>query len=245
MPATKKVCETLENVLAVNRPLQIIFKTDTNKFIYKSSVADFDDGHIMITPITRGGKPAILRNGEKVNVIYFAHDAMYEFNTTVTGHKKENKVTLTVIEKPRRCDRVQRREFFRYPLSLKATFKRVDIEDAQGMRKFTPYGKAIDCVFDDLSGGGLSFHTSEELVDESYVLYEFMLPTESGEAKLCKEIIRIIRTKKINPLDRKGDFEYTYGSQFITLSEEKQLDIIRFIMWRQIEERKALNEKKR
>jgi len=77
------------------------------------------------------------------------------------------------------------------------------------------------------------------------VLFLFTLQAEDGSENAFKEIIRIIRTKKINPLDRKGDFEYTYGTQFVTLSEEKQLDLIQYIMWRQIEERKAKKVKKK
>jgi len=244
MPASRRECHNLDDVLSVNRPVQVVFKADQKKSIYKSSVADFDSGHILITPITRNGRAAGLRTGEKINIIYFGQDAMYEFLTVVTGYRKENNVTLIVLERPRHCGRVQRREFFRYSLFQKASFKLVEFEDVDGKRKFKPKGKAIGCYFDDLSGGGIAFHTSEELVDESYVLFEFAIDAEDKTEKSFREIIKIIRTKKINPLDRKGDFEYTYGSSFVTLTEEKQSDIIKFIIWRQIEERKSLRRAK-
>jgi c-di-GMP-binding flagellar brake protein YcgR len=238
MTTSRRECHNLDDVLLINRPVQVSLTSDENKYIYKSSIADFDSGHILITPITRHGRPASLRNGEKIQIVYFGVDAMYEFSTVVTGHKKENNLTLVIVEKPRHCGRVQRREFFRYPLSQKAHFRLVDYEDVDGKRKFTAKGKAIECYFDDISGGGLAFHTSKELVDESYILFEFALDTEDKKTKTFREIIKIIRTKKINPLDRKGDFEYTYGSSFVTLTEEKQSDIIKYIIWRQIEERK-------
>ena len=244
MPTQRRECHNLDDVLEVNRPVQVVFKKNKKKFIYKSSVADYEAGHILITPLTRGSRPAVLRNGEKIHVIYFAYDAMYEFRTTVTGHRKDNNVMLTVLEKPRRCDRVQRREFFRYPLSLKARFKRVEVTDMDGMRTFKPTGSFIECYFDDISGGGVSFHTSEELVDDSYVLFCFTLVGEKGKKDEYKEIIKIIRTKKINPLERRGDFEYTYGASFVTLKDEKQIGIIQYIMWRQITERKAARSRR-
>lgn len=244
MPAARSECHDLDDVLIVNRPVQVIFKTDRNKFVYKSTVADFDHGHIYITPITRSGRPAILRNGEKIDLVYYGQDAMYEFSTSVTGHKKENNVTLTIIEKPQKCGRVQRRDFYRYAFSAKARFKRVDVEEADGKRRFRTKGPAHECFFDDISGGGLAFHSSEELVDDSYVLFEFELPVEGTKEKKFREIVKIIRTKKINPLNRKGDFDYTYGSSFVTLAEENQIDIIKFIMHKQIEARKAIRQTK-
>jgi c-di-GMP-binding flagellar brake protein YcgR len=245
MPAARSECHDLDEILNVNRPVQVVFKTDRNKFVYKSTVADFDSGHIYITPITRNGRPAILRSGEKIELIYYGQDAMYEFATTVTGHRKENNVTLTIIEKPQRCGRVQRREFYRYALSAKAYFKRVEVEESDGKRRFRTKGPAQECFFDDISGGGLSFHSAEELVDDSYVLFEFELPIDGKKETKFREIVKIIRTKKINPLNRKGDFEYTYGSSFVTLDEEKQISIIKFIMHRQIEEHKNLRQKKK
>jgi len=106
MSASRRECHNLDDVLSVNRPVQVIFQTDQNKFIYKSSIADFDPGHILITPITRNGRPAILRNGEKINIVYFGRDAMYEFSTVVTGCRKENNVALIILERPRHCGRI-------------------------------------------------------------------------------------------------------------------------------------------
>ena len=238
MDADKRQYRDVSSVLEVNRPLQVVIKAEKSPYVYKSSVADFDRGNILITPLTREGRPAQLRNGEKIDVIYFGHDAMYTFETNVTGRKKENKVMLTILEKPHKCWRIQRRGFFRLPYKAEASFRKVMAKIQDGRRAFSPVGNAFPCHLNDISGGGVSFRTREVLDDDSFVAIEFSLP--SGDEELYyREIVKIIRTRTINPLGRKGESEYIYSAHFVSIDNEKQTEIIHFIFQRQIQEKKV------
>ena len=241
MDAQKRQYRDVSSVLEVNRQLQIIIKAEKNPYVYKSSVADFDRGSILIAPITREGRPAQLRNGEKIDVIYFGRDAMYTFETNVTGRKKENKVMLTILEKPHKCWRVQRRGFFRLPYTAQASLRKVMAKVQDGRRAFSPVSNALPCNLNDISGGGVSFRTREVLDDDSYVAIEFSLPS-GDEETYYREIIKIIRTRTINPFGRKGESEYIYSAHFVSIDDAKQTGIIHFIFQRQIQGKKVLRK---
>ncbi len=238
MAANKEQYNDISSVLEVNRALQVVVESLKSNYVYKSSIADFDRGSIFITPITREGRPTRLRNGDKVDVVYFGRDAMYSFESHVTGHRRENNISLIILEKPAKCLRIQRREFFRLPYKVEASFRKVSIRIAEGVRKLSPTGDPIPCSLEDISGGGLSFHASEILDDDSYVEVEFPMPSEDGEKRL-QEMVKIIRTRRINPLKRKSEAEYIYSASFIALDDDIQKQIVHFIFQKQIQGRKA------
>jgi len=243
MPLFKRKKQyNLKDVLAVGRPLQIITDAGEHNYVYKSSVADFDGGSIVISPLTRDGLPAQLKMGDRIDVVYFADDAMYKFPSNVTGRKKENNAALTVIERPHKCSRMQRRNFYRLSFDLEASFREIRVEKRKGRKYYAPEEKVYSCAIEDVSGGGLSFITKEDLIDGALIEMTFYLPAVDDEQNGVRQILKVIRTKHIKPIGTTGENAYTYGGRFVMIDNDEQAKIIRFIMRKQIEFRKKAEQ---
>lgn len=237
MAVFKQESHDIYSVLEINRPIEVIVKAKKHKYVYRSTIGDFDSANIAITPLIRLGVHTRLHEGDEVEVIYFAATAMYQFTTKVVGHKRENNIVLTIMSVPAECWRIQRREFFRLDFSLVSSFKKVDIETRNAKKYYVTKGKPLSCALVDISGGGVSFRTTVELADATYVKLAMALPGE-GPGGVLREIVHVIRVKKVRPLAEKNMFEYTYGCRFMRLSDDDRTKIIQFIMRKQIEGRK-------
>ena len=242
MKISRKKVSNIDSILVVGRPLQIIFKQEKNKFIYKSAIADFDSESIAIMPLTKGGRPAQLRKSEAIDVIYHGVDAMYQFVAKVIGHRKENSISLALLEKPVEFGRIQRREFFRLHLSLEGVYKKGLWKNNSKGDYFACYRNIHSCFLEDLSGGGLALHTKEKLEDNTFVKVKFIIPLEKNKKLTLEEIITIIREKKLSTIDKKDGYDFVYGTSFVDIDENKQADILRFIMWKQLEQRRSLRD---
>ncbi|MBU1864096.1 MAG: flagellar brake domain-containing protein [Candidatus Omnitrophica bacterium] len=239
MSPLKKEYKKIDALLEVNRPIQFTLSGKSRSYVYKSFIAEIDSGSIYVMPVVRGtGHVPPLHNGDAINVKYFGRDAMYEFLSQITGERKDGNVILTVLEKPHKCWRVQRREFFRLPCVVDAHFLKASLEEQRGKKTFITHDKPIACVIDDISGGGISFHTLEVLAEGSFIEIEFNLPDEEADQHIT-EIVTLVRTKRVKALKQKGDFEYTYGGHFTLLDENTRGKIIRFIIRKQIQHRRV------
>lgn len=239
MAISKQEFFELDKVLEVNRFIHIIVKTKNKTRVFKSTIADFQGAHIFIYPIAREDSPVALRRGDIIDVVYSASDAVYEFSTQVTGKMKDNNVVLTSLSKPGKCMRVQRRGFFRLDCDIKGAFRQGSIEIRNGKKVFLPQEKAQICYLSDLSGGGISCNTRRELIDNPYIEVVFYAGGNDNKTNKIKEIVKVVRRKKVSILRKRDGFLFLYGCRFVAISEETQAKIVRFVIQRQIEEHKG------
>lgn len=240
MAIQKKEFKNLEKVLTVNRPIQVVIRSGDSERVYRSLIADYQKGQIYITPLARDGKSADVSRGQDLELVYFGDDAVYECETHVIGHKKENNIVMICLEKPHKCLRVQRREFFRLACILKAMYRHVRVEQEGNKRRYIPYGKKLSCCLADISGGGICFNVEEELEESSYIQVELTLPNEEGGEEV-KHLVHVLQMKRKKEIPHTKHFEYTYGGRFVLIKEEERQKIIRFTIRRQIELRDKTN----
>ncbi len=233
----KSVKQKIDSTLTVGREVQVLFKSDKNTYVYRSSIADFDAEAIYITPISRNGKPGHLRKGESITMLYLGPDAMYEFHTAVVDYVRDNNIMLTKLVKPEEFKRIQRRAYYRLSLLAEGTYRKLSYEERIEGKVFKVVGKKKPCMLHDISGGGLAFHANEELEDASYVEVEFYLPKDKKSKIIFKEILNVLRPKSLPTVEKKDNFEHTYASIFYDIKDNKQAALIKYIMQKQIEER--------
>ncbi len=234
----------IDKILVVGRLMHVSVEGAKNKEPFKTSVADYDEDTIAITPLLRAGKPAHLRRGERISVIYHGPDAVYKFNTIAVGYKRENNVIFPLIAKPQSYSRVQRRNYYRLSLSLEGIYQKGIWKEKGNRKVFVCYKKEHPCYIEDLSGGGLAFHSKEKLEYGTDLRVKFEFTYRDSKPFILKEIIRIVREKKISTIEKKEGYDYIYGAQFVNIKEENQAEILRFVMWSQLERRRFENVRK-
>lgn len=192
--------------IKVNENIEILY----NKEIYKSKIQDVEEDSISIYLPGSEGRYLPLEIGEETEIVYYGErDKLYSFKCKVVKRSADGAVRLLTLGKPYDIERIQRRNFVRVSY----------VESVQ-------YGvseESSDVVYKkatllDLSGGGLKFRTADKLEKEE--LITLRLKYQDNELFMKSKIVR---------RNRNDSGDYTYGVEFIDISEMNREKIIRLV----------------
>lgn len=192
--------------IKVNENIEILY----NKIIYKSKIQDVEDDTISIYLPSAEGRYLPLEIGEETQIFYYGdRDKVFSFKCKVVKRGTQGNVRLLTMGKPYDIERIQRRNFVR--VSYIETVLYGVNEDEEDIT----YKKA---TLLDLSGGGLRFKTSEKLEKEE--LITLRLKYYDDVLYLKSKVVR-------RNMNDTGD--YTYGVEFIDISDISREKIIRLV----------------
>ena len=230
----KKEIKNVYAVLKAPRAVQVILRTEGGKGLYTSVITDFDEENIFITAPTKGKADISLKEGDRVRIVYFADDAMYEFETQVMGFRLDQyggrEYELLV---PRRAWRIQRRNFYRLPIHIDAQYREAQEEKTDTGTKVTPAGEYKKCLITDVSGGGMAFQVNEALAIDGFVEVAFSMEQGTEKQDVC-EIVKVVRVLPART-GTKSAYQYRCGGYFFAIDERLRSEVIRFTMQKQIE----------
>jgi len=200
---------------------------------YKCKVAEvFEDCvHIDYPVSLQTGKTVFLHNGVQFKASFLGKDGtFYYFNTVVTG-KVRQPLPLIVLSFPgeKKLVRVQRRQYVRIEVA-------VDVAIHPKNKEFSPF----TALTSDISAGGAAITLPrgiDGLKPGMVVEAWFVLPMKSGQyhyLKIPSKVVRVFQPEKTNI--------YRASLQFLELTQQERIHLIRFSFEKQLEMRQKENE---
>ena len=173
-----------------------------------------------------------LEVGTPVQAAWIQGDACYGLETNVRDITLTSDVDtgrryfMVQLGKPRRVRQIQRREFFRFPLTLPFRFRHVLLpvgfreDDTMRVQLMRAWGRERDQLLHsadsrDISGGGLGMFANQAIEVGQGVYLELNIPI--GLLQLTGRVVRCVP----------GSFAYRVGMEFIGLEREQQEQITR------------------
>ncbi|MBN1493051.1 MAG: flagellar brake protein [Candidatus Omnitrophica bacterium] len=221
--------------LNAHTPVEIVVMSESGQHFYSSILVDFDDDSFFLLPPRKDKTEIHLKDGEIIKVIYPASDALYQFDSKVIGFRLDQyggREFQCVI--PRKGMRFQRREFYRLPMTLNATYHKVLVDKVAGVKKYSAMGENKPCMIDNISGGGVSVFMNTQFSLGDLFEIEFTLELET-RPKTFKQVIKVARDKSPKHKPVHGAYEFCYGGSYEAIEETDRNEIVRFILKKQIE----------
>ena len=176
---------------------------------YHTRVDEIGEHIISVAAPYRQGEVIPLRVGTVLEIPYNDEDAAYSFDTVVK-QRIAVPIPVFVLDFPEKIRKVQRRNYVRIPAFYPITFRIVTKEGLSDP-------KAVYML--DLSGGGMSFKTTDKLENNS--LFHAQLKLPSGELSIAA---RVRRVQKIDDTNA-----YSISSEFYEISERDRDRVIRCV----------------
>lgn len=204
--------------LKIRQKIMVARKGEKQWFF--STIQDIrENGELFIEMPRQGESALVLYPGEAVDVRFSAEGASYVFSSPVLG-KMLDKIPLFHLGPPENIQRIQQRNFVRFPVALEV-FYALPPEKNRRPR----YKKALSV---DLSGGGMRL-TVDELLPEGVVLsLKFSLPLKKG----MKEITTAGKVVRRWAYETEGVMTYQVAVEFQGISRTQQDYIVNFIFSR-------------
>lgn len=209
-----------------------LYAGGTNKRVYIVRVVDVDEMDIIITrPPLKDGY-LLLPPGTAVTCyIWREYDAGYYFKTKVLG-QVDKPMPMAFLEHSTSLSRMQRRHYYRVPVKLNVKFYHISWEQLREIKekqeyieleKLPPY----DATVEDISGGGIAFHTVKRVVEGE--LFTVVLDLDDGEEPLQA-------AGKVLKVSQEKDGSFVVRAEFAGISEKKRSRIIRYVYKEQVNE---------
>jgi c-di-GMP-binding flagellar brake protein YcgR len=214
--------------LSINSKIEIIENGET----YRSNVQDVSDKAIVIDIPISGNKYYLLHEGLTIEFFTCIKKEFYKCRATVIAKRSQSNLQLALLSAPEVLERIQRREYFRLPISLDVKYYPLPEGRVFTQLSDVPQGyfkEMIKTFTVDLSGGGAKIVTREKLSPNRFVLINLSIPEEIFI--LCS----VVRTETdvINK-------NYKVALKFISLDEKDREKIIRFIFIKSREQSKIV-----
>lgn len=155
-------------------------KTGVSPHVYKSQVNDINDaGEIELTMPIENGKLILLPLGIRFEFVFYAATGLYHSIGQIRERYKRDNIFVLQIELHSQFKKFQRREYYRYPCLMDTQYYMITKEDVDtksteqifdSLRDDDFYGKQMQGLILDLSGGGVKFVGENKLEEDSYVL---------------------------------------------------------------------------
>jgi c-di-GMP-binding flagellar brake protein YcgR len=206
--------------LSINKKLEVEIQSGTYQGEYLCKVADIIKPGIVITGLYREGAPLPVRLEQPIKVYYTTDRAAYVFRSTIL--RRSNKpIPVLLIEKPESVKRIQRRDYFRLEVSGS-----VDLYQKEG--RSAKARKIAEAELLDISGGGIKIELADNFsTDELFYIH---LKSVLDKKQLIKS--SIVRKAKVNAE------LYSYGLEFMDISDGLREEIIQWIFTYQRENRR-------
>lgn len=206
--------------------LEVLISDNDEEEAYVTQVIDIDRYLRIQMPETKTGVPIKLDSGKSV-IINFYDDVhgMCTFDSRII--QLEDGSTIIKKPEPEAIKRIQRRRFFRVnaavPLQITLRAKEEDVED-----------KVWELYTHDISGGGVSFLNEREILAEDDFLHGTVELKRANE-----EPVVSFTAKVVNIMKQINNF-YKISLEFQEVTEKGRSEIIRYCMFKQIENRKKI-----
>jgi c-di-GMP-binding flagellar brake protein YcgR len=169
-----------------------------------------------------GNKYYTMHTGSIIEYFITYESEILKCQSTVLGNRKDGNVFLVVISNPSIIDRVQRREYFRLPVSIIVKYYILKDYEANYSLKAVFNTNIMDKLKEtfsvDISGGGAKIITNEKCPKGTKILLCLEIP---------EKVIAVASTIRCDLIE--DDRNYRTALKFELLSEVDRDRIIRFV----------------
>lgn len=201
----------------INQIIEIIDNGQT----FNANIQDINKEYIMINMPVSDNKYYIMHRGSIIEFYVTTNRDISKFRSEVLGKKIENNIQLVILSSPEFIERVQRREYFRLPVSLA-----VKIYMFPDDREYTSihdvpeesFRKLKNGIIVDISGGGLKIAVKEKMIKGHYAVISMQIP---DELILLSKIVWVEKDQE--------NRNYKVALKYENISERERDKIIKFI----------------
>jgi c-di-GMP-binding flagellar brake protein YcgR len=214
--------------LSINQKIDVIDNNST----YKSKIQDINDDYIMIDVPYASSSYLLMHTGKVIEFYAAFENDVIKYKSVILSRKKEQNVYLAVLTVPEMVGKVQRRDYFRLPISLEVSYNvltgtknNYNLDNIpEAFLKSLKKAATID-----LSGGGVKIITDKYIKHNSKVLIILNL---SKEIKIICNTIRC----DYNSINK----NYRTALSFMNIDERTRDVIIKFVFEKSREQTKLL-----
>lgn len=211
---------------------------------YLSQIYDIDEeeNRVSIAMPYKEGRLVVLSMGMSFDAFFYSKTSLYHSRVKIVDRYKSNNLYVLVIELNTALKKVQRRQFFRYEVSMPVKYMLMDTDAVTLYEKTGELpdsmteGKMIEGQTIDISGGGLKF-AGAHIEKDSIVYIQFFYTL--GSALYCLRTAATV-VESVNPLGRRDIFHNRVSFDNVK-NDDREL-LIRFIFE---EERKQRQNERR
>lgn len=214
--------------LKINQQIEII----DDEITYKSIVQDMNKDGLFISYPIHHNKPLLIHSGSVIEFFITTEKDIVKCKSIVLGKKKEENINLLVLSLPEVIERVQRREYFRLPITMPIKYYGLPKDRFYKSLRDVPSGyfsRLINSVSVDISGGGIKIVTNEIHNQGDYIIISINVPQEINI--LCS-VVRIEQSEEKN--------KYKLALKYEGIEEKTRDKIIQFIFNKLREQSKLL-----
>lgn len=214
--------------LEINQKIEII----DDEITYKSIVQDITQDAIYVSYPSNQGRYYFTHSGNAIEFYVTTEKEVIKCKSIVLGKKKEGHLDLLILSFPEVKERVQRREYFRLPITMQMKYYPLPKDRAYSSLRDVPSGyfsKMLSSLTMDISGGGIKILAHESHNTGDYVIISLNIPQEIN--LLCS----IVRVEEADE-GRK----YKLALKYESIEEKTRDRIIQFIFSKLREQNKLL-----
>lgn len=203
--------------LRLNEKIEIV----ENNTTFRSTVQDIREDEFLIDVPFSGNKYYLIHIGSEIEFFSLTEKDIIKCKSIVMGKVFENNIQLIIMSNPKVIERIQRREFFRLPISMEAGFYALPEKGIYLNLRDVPggYFNRLEKVYTlDLSGGGIKILTKQKMMQGQKAIVSLTLSEET--ILLCS----VIRTE----IQADGK-SYKIALRFEDASERLRDKVIKFI----------------
>lgn len=206
-------------------------KPDEKQQIYVSQVLDESQkGEYLVSMPFHEGKVIPLSVGQEFWATFYSKSGLLRCVVEVTGRYKQEKLFLMELTQKTDLERIQRREYFRFPYNQPMKYRILSNEEMDLLEKGEEYNLNKESAewkkgsILDLSGGGIRFASSSSEEKDSFVQVCFEIVSKDKKEMVYAFAV-LLRSERSS--DKYNIFNHHV--MFLRMSNSMREKIIRFI----------------
>lgn len=210
----------------INGKLEVKYQGE----VYKSSIQDTLEDCIVIGLPIKEGMYIPLGDGDRLQVIYYDEQCVYDFETVVISRRTENGIPQILLAKPEDAKKIQRRQYVRVPIISYIQYIIVEAGMTAAAVEKKLKGKDVKKgILLDLSGGGFKLKAYEDLnVGDKIAAF---LECEDIRVRVTGQVVRV---------ENDGERKISCGFCFADMDYKSREKVIRIIFTIMRKQRKTL-----
>lgn len=213
----------------INQKIEILY----NKVPYKSNIEDItDDGIYIDIPYSAGENNFELVEGMNIKFLVTCEFEILKCSGVVKARKRERYLRLAYISDIDIIEKIQRRDFYRIPITMKVYYFILDDDTEYNKITDVPaecYDKLASTLSMDLSGGGVKIISPKRIDPGTNLLIRIDIPEN------IYIIARAVRCEK-NAVYK----NYKVSLRYDVISEPTRDRIVKFIFDKSREKRNMM-----